>query len=76
MPHGSETLDDDQAETGDIRVLDTERHSLVYFTQMEDKVAGDLAGSTYVIRLPAGLTAPARKAGARGEYRLHCDATT
>lgn len=43
-----------------IRVLDTERHSLVYFTYMEDKVAGDLPGTMYVIRLPAGLTVPTR----------------
>jgi CreA protein len=43
-----------------IRVLDTERHSLVYFTYNEDEVAGDLPGRIYVIRLPAGPRMPAR----------------
>jgi CreA protein len=41
-----------------IRVLDTERHSLVYFTYNEDEVAGDLPGRIYVIRLPAGPRMP------------------
>lgn len=43
-----------------IRVLDIERHSLVYFTYSEDKVAGDLPGRIYVICLPAGPGMPAR----------------
>ncbi len=42
------------------RVLDAERHSIVYFTYSEDEVAGDLPGRLYVIRLPAGLRLPAR----------------
>jgi CreA protein len=43
-----------------IRVLDTERHSLVYFTYNEDEVAGDLPGRIDVIRLPAGPRVPTR----------------
>jgi CreA protein len=43
-----------------IRVLDTERHSLVYFTYSESEVAGDLPGRIYVIRLPAGPRMPTR----------------
>jgi CreA protein len=43
-----------------IRVLDTERRSLVYFTYSENEVAGDLPGRIYVIRLPAGPRMPAR----------------
>ncbi|WP_179713864.1 CreA family protein [Paraburkholderia bryophila] len=44
-----------------IRILDTERHSLVYFTYNEDEVAGDLPGRIYVIRLPAGPRMPTRQ---------------
>lgn len=43
-----------------IRILDSGRHSLVYFTYNEDEVAGDLPGRIDVIRLPAGLRMPAR----------------
>ncbi|ACD19964.1 CreA family protein [Paraburkholderia phytofirmans] len=43
-----------------IRVLDAERHSLVYFTYNEDEVAGDLPGRIDVIRLPAGPRMPTR----------------
>jgi CreA protein len=43
-----------------IRVLDTERRSLVYFTYSENEAAGDLPGRIYVIRLPAGPGMPAR----------------
>ncbi|MBB5458281.1 CreA family protein [Paraburkholderia sp. Cpub6] len=43
-----------------IRVLDTERNSLVYFTYSEDATAGDLPGHLYVVRLPAGLKLPLR----------------
>jgi CreA protein len=43
-----------------IRILDAERHSLVYFTYSESEVAGDLPGRMYVIRLPAGLRIPTR----------------
>ncbi len=43
-----------------IRVVDTERHSLVYFTYSESEVAGDLPGRIYVIRLPAGPRMPTR----------------
>ncbi|MFM0412248.1 CreA family protein [Paraburkholderia dipogonis] len=43
-----------------LRVLDTERHSLVYVTYKEDEVAGDLPARIYVIRLPAGARMPAR----------------
>ncbi|ASV97052.1 CreA family protein [Paraburkholderia aromaticivorans] len=42
------------------RILDTERHSLVYFIYSESGVAGDLPGRIYVIRLPPGLRMPAR----------------
>ncbi|SHK25828.1 CreA family protein [Paraburkholderia terricola] len=43
-----------------IRVLDTERHSLVYFTYTEDEAAGNLPGHLFVIRLPVGPRMPAR----------------
>lgn len=35
-----------------IRVVDTERHSLVYFTYSENEVAAEQPGRIYVIRLP------------------------
>ncbi|MFM0470633.1 CreA family protein [Paraburkholderia strydomiana] len=37
------------------RVIDAERHALVYFTYSEDETAGDLPGRLSVIRLPANL---------------------
>jgi CreA protein len=43
-----------------IRVLDAERHSLVYFSYTEDAVAGNLPGYLHVIRLPAGSKMPTR----------------
>jgi CreA protein len=43
-----------------IRIVDAERHSLVYFTYSESDVAGDLPGRMDVIRLPAGLKIPTR----------------
>jgi CreA protein len=43
-----------------IRVVDTERHSLVYFTYSESEVAGELPGRIYVVRLPAGPRMPTR----------------
>ena len=43
-----------------IRVLDAERHSLVYFSYNEDAVAGNLPGYLHVIRLPAGSKMLAR----------------
>ncbi|WP_408476746.1 CreA family protein [Paraburkholderia strydomiana] len=43
-----------------LRVLDTERHSLVYVTYKEDEIAGGLPARIYVIRLPAGARMPAR----------------
>ncbi|MGY6123587.1 CreA family protein (plasmid) [Paraburkholderia strydomiana] len=42
------------------RVVDVERHALVYFTYSEDETAGDLPGHLYVIRLPANLKMPTR----------------
>ncbi|AQH05230.1 CreA family protein (plasmid) [Burkholderia sp. KK1] len=43
-----------------IRVLDTERRSLVYFSYSEDEAAGNLPGHLFVIRLPAGSRMPPR----------------
>lgn len=43
-----------------IRVLDTERHSLVYFSYTEDEAAGNLPGQLFVIRLPADPRMPTK----------------
>ena len=42
------------------RVVDAERHALVYFSYSEDETAGDLPGRLSVIRLPASLRMPTR----------------
>ncbi|AFT89813.1 CreA family protein [Paraburkholderia phenoliruptrix] len=42
------------------RVIDAERHALVYFIYSEDETAGDLPGRLDVVRLPASLRMPTR----------------
>lgn len=42
------------------RIVDRERHALVYFSYSEDEAAGDLPGRLYVIRLPHNLRMPKR----------------